>query len=435
MKISVFGLGYVGAVTAACLSRDGHTVIGVDVSDTKINLINQGRSPVVEPGLTELISEGVRLNRIFATSDAERAILDTEVSLISVGTPPTEAGEPDLGYVWGVCRTIAESIEKKESTHVVVLRSTVPPGTLRKCISIFEELGVGSRTELVFNPEFLRESSAIRDYDSPPYTVVGTESYLAEQALRKIYEDIKAPIIVVEPEVAEMVKYVANAWHAAKVTFANEVGRISKSFGVDGRSVMDIIVQDKKLNISKAYMKPGFAFGGSCLPKDLSSLIYYAKQNSVSVPFIDSMPTANQAHIRSVAKEILALGSRKIAFLGLAFKPNTDDLRESPNVILIKYLIGEGCSIKIYDPSVHEARLMGTNLAYIRENIPHFENLLMPSLDSALLDCDLIVVSHSTQLFRDVLENISIDSKIKIFDLAGIFDHPLLGVDYYGIAW
>jgi GDP-mannose 6-dehydrogenase len=288
---------------------------------------------------------------------------------------------------------------------------------------------------LVFNPEFLRESSAIRDYDSPPYTVVGTESYLAEQALRKIYEDIKAPIIVVEPEVAEMVKYVANAWHAAKVTFANEVGRISKSFGVDGRSVMDIIVQDKKLNISKAYMKPGFAFGGSCLPKDLSSLIYYAKQNSVSVPFIDSMPTANQAHIRSVAKEILALGSRKIAFLGLAFKPNTDDLRESPNVILIKYLIGEGCSIKIYDPSVHEARLMGTNLAYIRENIPHFENLLMPSLDSALLDCDLIVVSHSTQLFRDVLENISIDSKIKIFDLAGIFDHPLLGVDYYGIAW
>ena len=232
-----------------------------------------------------------------------------------------------------------------------------------------------------------------------------------------------------------MVKYVANAWHAAKVTFANEVGRISKSFGVDGRSVMDIIVQDKKLNISKAYMKPGFAFGGSCLPKDLSSLIYYAKQNSVSVPFIDSMPTANQAHIRSVAKEILALGSRKIAFLGLAFKPNTDDLRESPNVILIKYLIGEGCSIKIYDPSVHEARLMGTNLAYIRENIPHFENLLMPSLDSALLDCDLIVVSHSTQLFRDVLENISIDSKIKIFDLAGIFDHPLLGVDYYGIAW
>lgn len=435
MKISVFGLGYVGAVTAACLSRDGHTVIGVDISDSKVKLISEGKSPVVEPGLNELIAKGVMIGNIFATTNAEAAILDSDVSLISVGTPPSVQGGPNLDYVWSVCETIANVVAKNSKDHVVVLRSTVPPNTLADCAKLFENAGVSSKVHLAFNPEFLRESSAIKDYDSPPYTIIGTISPVAEAAVRQMYQAVEAPIIVVEPPVAEMVKYVANTWHATKVSFANEIGRISKSFGVDGRDVMGIIVQDRKLNISPIYMRPGFAYGGSCLPKDLSSLIYYAQNNNIPIPMISSIPIANQTQISSAARDILSLRCRKVSFLGLSFKPGTDDLRESPNVILIKQLIGEGCSIRIYDPCVQEARLMGTNLAYIRSEIPHFEDLLVPTLGDAVDGAELIVVAHSTKEFQDFVASKLENSTVKVYDLAGIYEQSVDNEKYSGIAW
>ncbi len=273
MKISIFGLGYVGAVTAACLARDGHQVIGVDLNPDKVALIARGESPIIEPGLEDLLQQGVSSGRIQATTDGEAAIMESEISLISVGTPAMERGEPDLCYVLNVCKDIASAIKKKNSPHVVMLRSTVPPGTLKHCQNLMAEITEPGLIHTAFNPEFLREGSAIRDYDCPPYTIIGTESSVAEQAVRDLYLQVQAKILVVKPEVAELVKYVANTWHATKVSFANEIGRLAKAFEVDGREVMNIIVQDEKLNVSPVYMRPGFAYGGSCLPKDLEALL------------------------------------------------------------------------------------------------------------------------------------------------------------------
>ena len=304
MKISIFGLGYVGAVTAACLARDGHEVIGVDVNPDKVALIVQGKSPIVEPGLEEVLAQGVATGQIRATTDAQAAVLASEVSLISVGTPPTSRGEPNLEYVWHVCEQIGNAIKDKATDHVVVLRSTVPPGTLAKCQNQLDKFTGKSTAHLAFNPEFLREGCALQDYDHPPYTIIGTESALAEAAVRQMYASVEAPIVVVKPAVAEMVKCVANSWHAAKVSFANEIGRVAKGFDVDGREVMNLIVQDTKLNISPVYLRPGFAYGGSCLPKDLKALLYYAKAKNIPVPLLDSLPTTNNLQIDLAVKQI-----------------------------------------------------------------------------------------------------------------------------------
>lgn len=433
MKVSIFGLGYVGAVTAACLSRDGHETIGVDVNPEKVALINSGKTPIVEPQLDTLLAEGAAQGLIRATTDAQQAIAASDISLISVGTPPTEKGEPDLSYVFNVCKEIGAAIRHKQSSHVVVLRSTVPPGTLEKCTLVLQDAAGDIPVHTAFNPEFLREGSAIRDYDMPAYTIIGTEDGVAEAAVREMYAKVNAPFITVKPAVAEMVKYVANTWHAAKVSFANEVGRIAKSFGVDGREVMNLIVQDTKLNLSPTYMRPGFAYGGSCLPKDVGALLYYARLRDVPLPFLNAIPTSNTLQIDVAAHEVMRSGARRIAVFGLAFKPGTDDLRESPAVLLVKRLIGEGCEVKIYDKAVQEARLMGTNLAYIQRNLPHFQAMLVANPLEALANAEMVVVTYSTPEFREVLKRVPPGTRI--FDLAGVFTEPIEELDYHGIAW
>ena len=433
MKISIFGLGYVGVVTAACLARDGHQVIGVDVNPEKVIWIAKGKSPIVEPKLGELLADGVAAGLIRATTDAEEAVVASDVSLISVGTPPIERGEPDLTYVWNVCKEIGIAVSRKAATHVVVLRSTVPPGTLEKCQTLLESVTGDRLVNLAFNPEFLREGSAVQDYDQPPYTIIGTESPAAEEAVRQMYAKVDAPILTVKPAVAEMVKYVANSWHAAKVGFANEIGRIAKAFGVDGREVMKLVVQDTKLNVSPVYMRPGFAYGGSCLPKDLSALLYYARKMDVPVPLLNTIPATNSLQVDLAVQEVLRLGVRRITVLGLAFKPGTDDLRESPAVLLVKQLIGEGCQVKIYDKAVYEARLIGTNLAYIQRNLPHFEALLVPEPQQALEGAELAMVTYNAPEFRQVL--LEAPKETRILDLAGVFTEPIKQLNYFGIAW
>ncbi len=433
MKISVFGLGYVGAVTAACLSRDGHEVIGVDSNEEKVRIIRSGESPIVEPGLPELLKRGVEAGRIRATSDYEDAVFMSDVSLISVGTPPTWRGEPDLSFVFNVCRQIGAAIGGKGQPHTVVLRSTVPPGTLRRCHDIIAEGAGPELAHTAFNPEFLREGTAVADYDHPPYTIIGTEHEQAERLVREMYAGIPGPVLTVQPEVAEMVKYVANSFHAVKVGFANEIGRLAKAFKVDGRQVMSIIVQDTKLNISPAYMRPGFAYGGSCLPKDLRSLLYHAQAMNVPVPVLSALAVTNDIQIETAAAEIHRIGARKIAFLGLAFKPGTDDLRESPAVRLIKKLIGEGCAIQIYDKSVYQSKLMGTNLRYIRTHIPHLETMLTATPEAALEGAELAVISYNDPEFTQTL--MKAPGSLYVFDLAGLFNEPPKGLEYYGIAW
>lgn len=433
MRISIFGLGYVGVVTAACLARDGHQVIGVDLNPDKVALIARGESPIIEPGLADLLQQGVQSSCIQATVDASAAVMDSDISLISVGTPPMERGEPDLSYVISVCKDIALAVKQKNSPHVVMLRSTVPPGTLEYCQELMAEVCGPDLIQVAFNPEFLREGSAIRDYDCPPYTIIGTNSAIAEQAVRNLYAKVEAKVLVVEPQVAELVKYVANTWHATKVSFANEIGRLAKAFEVDGREVMDIIVQDEKLNVSPVYMRPGFAYGGSCLPKDLDALLYYARSKDIFVPLLNTIPATNSLQIDLAVQQILNYGLRKIAIFGLAFKANTDDLRESPTVPLVKRLLGEGCQVKIYDPAVHQTQLMGTNLTYIQQHLPHFANLLVANPEEALADSELVVATHRTAEFQQILRQVPED--VKIFDLVGVFDEPPTVPEYEGLAW
>jgi GDP-mannose 6-dehydrogenase len=424
MKVSVFGLGYVGAVTAACLARDGHEVIGVDTNLEKVQLVSSGKSPIVEPGLEQLLQDAVQRGLLRATIDAEDAVVSSDVSLISVGTPPDDKGEPELSYVINVCKQIGTAIREKGLPHTVVLRSTVPPGTLDRCSAVITSLAGGVPVYTAFNPEFLREGSALRDYDDAPYTIIGTDNSFAENVVRTLYCKLSAPIFVVRPKVAEMVKYVANSWHATKISFANEIGRISKAFGVDGEEVMRIIVEDRKLNTSAAYLKPGFAYGGSCLPKDVAALIYYSRKLDVATPLLESLPVTNQLEIDLAVQQVLKWGTPKVAVLGLAFKRGTDDLRNSPYVDVVKRLIGEGCSVKIYDEAVYRARMVGTNLEYIRRNLPHFEELLVGDIDEALADVECVVISHRDPLFKQKLQQ---NTQVKTVDLAGLLDSSAKG--------
>lgn len=433
MKISVFGLGYVGVVTSACLARDGHEVIGVDVSDEKVATISDGRSTIIEHGLAELIRRGVEEGRVRATGDPALAVAESEVSLISVGTPSTDRGAPFLGHVFNVCEEIADALRRERRRHVAVLRSTVPPGTLTRCAEIMTTRAPSVDVHLAFNPEFLREGSAIADFDRPNYTIIGTRSTHAEQVLRQMYANVDAPIHVVSPEVSEMVKYVANCWHAAKIGFANEVGRMAKAFGVDGRAVMNLITQDTKLNVSPAYMKPGFAYGGSCLPKDVRALLHYAHQMDVSLPMLAALPLSNEVQIEAALTLVLSEKPRRVTVFGLAFKADTDDLRESPAVPLIKRLLGEGCEMRIYAPDVNEARLMGTNLSYIREHIPHFEHLMVDDPDEAISWGEVVVVTHPQAQFAQALDRAP-DGK-RVVDLAGMYAEPPHRLRYDGIAW
>jgi GDP-mannose 6-dehydrogenase len=433
MRVSVFGLGYVGVVTAACLARDGHDVIGVDINPDKANAVAAGLSPIVEPGLADLLRAGAEAGRIRATGDVVEAVAASDVSLISVGTPSGDGGAPYLGHVFKVVTEIAGAIAARGGEHVVVLRSTVPPGTLARCGELIAETAPDVSVHLAFNPEFLREGSAIADFNAPSYTVIGTSDERAEVAVREMYACVDAPFLVVPAEVAEMVKYVANCWHAAKIGFANEIGRVAKAFGVDGRTVMSIIAQDTKLNVSPAYMVPGFAYGGSCLPKDVRALLHYAQTLHVPMPILSALPASNQAQIDAAYDLVFATRPARVAVFGLAFKSGTDDLRESPAVPLVKRLLGEGCEVRIYAPDVSRPRLMGQNLEYIREVIPHFERLLVEQPVEAACWADTVVLTHPQREFTEALT--SAGEVERVVDLAGVFKERPEGFAYDGIAW
>ncbi|WPN47186.1 MULTISPECIES: nucleotide sugar dehydrogenase [unclassified Pseudomonas] len=436
MRISIFGLGYVGAVCAGCLSARGHEIIGVDVQALKIDMINSGKSPIVEPGLGELLQRGVASGKLRGTLDVREAVLETDISFLAPPTPSKRNGDLDLSYIEEVCRQIGQVLPFKTTRHTVVVRSTVLPGTLRNVViptlEQYSGLKAGVDFGVAVNPEFLRESTAIKDYDFPAMTVIGELDSTSGDLLEEIYRELDAPVIRKTIEVAEMIKYTCNVWHAAKVTFANEIGNIAKAVGVDGREVMEVICQDRKLNLSSYYMRPGFAFGGSCLPKDVRALSYRAGQLDVESPLIDSLMRSNAAQVRKAFDIIASYDKRKVALLGLSFKAGTDDLRESPLVELAEMLIGKGFDLSIYDSNVEYARVHGANRDYIESKIPHVSSLLRSNFDEVIANADVIVLGNGDEAFAPLVERAFADKQV--FDLVG-FMRQSSGGGLEGICW
>ncbi|PTQ71748.1 GDP-mannose 6-dehydrogenase [Pseudomonas sp. GV071] len=436
MRISIFGLGYVGAVCAGCLSARGHEVVGVDVSTAKIDLINNGKSPIVEPGLEALLQQGIDTGRLRGTTDVAGAIRDTELSMLCVGTPSKKNGDLELDYIESVCREIGFVLRDKTQRHTVVVRSTVLPGTVKNVVIPILEDCSGKKAGVDFgvavNPEFLRESTAIKDYDHPPMTVIGELDKQSGDALESLYSELDAPIIRKDIEVAEMIKYTCNVWHAAKVTFANEIGNIAKAVGVDGREVMDVVCQDKTLNLSQYYMRPGFAFGGSCLPKDVRALTYRAGQLDVEHPMLGAIMRSNVAQVQNAFDIIASHDKRKVALLGLSFKAGTDDLRESPLVELAEMLIGKGFDLSIYDSNVEYARVHGANKDYIESKIPHVSSLLNSDFEKVVDDSDIIVLGNRDERFRALAQHAP-EGK-QVVDLVGFMKHTTNGTTE-GICW
>ena len=435
-NVSIFGMGYVGAVTAACLAAESHRVIGVDPSTVKTDLIRQGLPPIIEKDLPELFRHAKDRGLLMATDDAREAILKTDLSLICVGTPSKGNGSLDDKYLLAVSRQIAEVLKDKSSVHVLVYRSTMLPGLLRsKIIPLLEEVSgkaEGQGFHVCFHPEFLRESTSVHDFYNPPKTVVGTDKKEVADLVFRLYSGFPGPMIHTSIAVAEMVKYVDNTFHALKVTFANEIGQICRHLDIDSHEVMNIFCQDIKLNISKAYLMPGFAFGGSCLPKDLRAINYLAKTLDLEVPLLASLMESNRKLIEKAVKEILALGKRRIGFAGFSFKAGTDDLRESPIVEVIEQLIGKGLEIKLYDRHVAMARLTGANKEYINRTIPHIASLMGSSLDGLLKDCEVIVIGNRDAEFKNIPSRVSSDQTV--YDLVRIMGMFKLGDNYIAIA-
>lgn len=433
MTVSIFGLGYVGVVSAACFARDGINVIGVDVNEQKVNNINQGIPPIIETGLAELLSSGVQAGRIKATTDLNQAVADSDVSVISVGTPSREDGALDLSYVERVCDDIAKVLSESKKEHSLIIRSTVFPGTTKNIARAIEEKFGKLNVHIGFNPEFLREGSAIKDFDEAEYTIIGSDDTKAVEAIKTLYATVDAPIHQISSEEAELIKYAANSWHATKIAFANEIGRISNHLDIDGRKVMDILVSDEKLNTSKAYMKPGFAYGGSCLPKDVRAIDYFAKIHNIDLPLMSSLAHSNQAHINLAIKMILDRNPERVGILGLAFKSGTDDLRESPAVILAEGLMSKGIKMSILDHAVSESKLVGSNLDFINSRIPHLSDLIVSNAKELIDGSDLIVVTHGAAEFRSILEQVK--GETFILDLSGILKSDVNYPKYKGIAW
>lgn len=436
MKISIFGMGYVGVVCTACLAKRGHKVIGVDVSPSKIDLINDGISPIVEPGLESLLQSGRAEGYIEGSLNGYKAVQNTELSMICVGTPSKPNGGLELQFVERVCEEIGRALKDKDSWHLVVVRSTVLPGTVSELIipMLEEHSGkkAGSDFGLCMNPEFLRESTAIHDFDHPPMTVIGELDTRSGDLLARLYEDLDAPIVRKPIETAEMIKYTCNVWHATKVTFANEIGNIAKTLGVDGRDVMDVVCRDSKLNISRYYMRPGFAFGGSCLPKDVRALAYRANQLDVRHPLLSSIMDSNNEQVRRAFNIVTGCGSRKIGMLGLSFKANTDDLRESPLVELSELLIGKGYQLQIFDRNVDQARTFGANQEYINGKIPHLAELLAKELHDVIEWADVIVLGNNDQSFEAIAAEVP-EGK-HVVDLVGFMKTRSNGTSV-GICW
>ncbi|OBV40653.1 nucleotide sugar dehydrogenase [Janthinobacterium psychrotolerans] len=436
MKISIFGLGYVGAVSAGCLATDGHEVIGVDPNRTKVDLINQGATPIIEKDIGEMIAATVKSGHLRATADVRDAVFGSDMSLICVGTPSQLNGNLDLSHVRKVCQEIGAAIAEKDTFHVVVARSTMLPGSMRSLVIPTLEAASGKVAGVDFgvcnNPEFLREGTAVHDYYHPPKTVIGESDEKAGALLVQLYQKMDAPLVRTDVETAEMVKYTDNTWHAVKVAFANEIGNICKAVGIDGHKVMDIFCQDTKLNLSPYYMKPGFAFGGSCLPKDVRALTYKARTLDLDLPLLNSILPSNQKQVEKGVKMIVDKGARKVGILGFSFKAGTDDLRESPLVDVIEYLLGKGYELKLYDKNVNLAALTGANQDYILNHIPHISKLMVDNMQDVLDFADTIVIGNGAAEFKTVPA--SIKPHQHIVDLVRI-SKDQSGEQYDGICW
>ncbi|MFG6466419.1 nucleotide sugar dehydrogenase [Roseateles sp. BYS87W] len=438
MKVSVFGLGYVGAVSCACLPELGHEVVGVDINPLKVELIASGQSPVVEEGIEELISAAVKAGKLTATSDVAAAVQGTEVSLISVATPSLPNYMPDLTALDAVVGQIGAEIAKKPGHHTLVIRSTVAPGTTRSRIAprLEEAAGrkIGDRLSLVFNPEFLREGSSVSDFHNPPQTIVGSLDDAGVEVMKRLYTGVPGSFVAADVGVAESVKYLCNVFHALKIVFANEAGAVLKEAGLDSRDVLALFCEDKQLNISKAYLRPGFAFGGSCLPKEVKGFLTIAREQGVDIPVLGSLLTSNDAHIGRAYDLIAAQGRKPVALFGLAFKPGTDDLRDSPLVVLAEKLLGKGFDLAIYDKFVKIARLLGKNKEYIDREIPHLDKLLHETPDAALARAEVVVVGHADAETRQRI--IALAQGARVVDLNGYADLRDAGfAAYEGICW
>ena len=437
MKISIFGLGYVGTVSAGCFAKDGHTVIGVDPVPAKLELVSKGFSPIVEAEIGEIIAEVVKSGRLQVTDDPNEAILNTDLSFVCVGTPSQPNGNLDLRYVHRICEQIGAALKLKTTYHTVVIRSTILPGTMQKVvIPVLEEFSgkvAGSDFGVCHNPEFLREGSAVKDFDAPPMTVIGELGESGGSILAQLYEKLDAPLIRTDLQTAEMIKYVDNSWHALKVGFANEVGNLSKALGVDGHRVMDIFCQDKKLNISSAYLKPGFAFGGSCLPKDLRALAYTAKLHDLELPILKSILPSNEIQLNRGLKLITEKGHKRVGVLGFSFKAGTDDLRESPMIEVIERLIGKGYDLRIYDKNVKIASLVGANRDFIINRVPHISRLMVDHVDAILDHSQTIVIGNKDPEFLDVPNQLR-DGQ-SVVDLVRVSDQRSDDGKYEGICW
>jgi GDP-mannose 6-dehydrogenase len=438
MNLSIFGLGYVGAVSLACLARDGHQVIGVDIDRAKLTLIIDGKTPVVEEGMIELMAQVVSSGRVRATTDVRKAIVDSEMSLVCVGTPSAPNGSQNQAAVLSLMKDLGQAIKEKNGTHVFVLRSTLVPGTVEDVLIPVLERESGKREgidfHVCFQPEFLREGSSIRDYDSPPFTIVGAASEAAVEPLRKLFGHLPCKFLVTSIRAAEMVKYCCNNFHALKITFANETARLCDALGVDAFEVMDLVCEDTQLNISKAYLRPGFAFGGSCLPKDLRATTYLSKTRDVDLPMIAGILQSNQAHLDLAIEKVLAHGCRRVGMIGLSFKTGTDDLRESPLVVLAERLIGKGITLSIYDPYVNLSRLLGANKRFIEQSIPHIGSLMRDSVEPVIQDSELIVLGISDRPAVEALRS-NVRPDQVVLDLIGMRDRQGLGGRYIGLCW
>jgi len=442
MKIAVFGLGYVGVVSAACLVRDGHEVLGVDPNAVKVGFLRQGKSPIVEPGLDELIAAATAAGRLTAGSDPVAAVAQCDVLMVCVGTPGQPNGSLDLSYVRRVVQQIGEQLAAAAAYKVVVIRSTLLPGSMQNVvIPTLEESArrkAGQDFGVCINPEFLREGSAIYDYDHPPKTVIGASDERAAAIVRELYSALSAPMLQTDLRTAEMIKYIDNSWHALKVTFANEVGRLCKAMGIDGRLAMRMFCQDTKLNISTTYLRPGFAFGGSCLPKDVRALTYQGRLLDVDTPVLSSILSSNQLHIAHALGMIQTTGRRRVGLLGLSFKEGTDDLRESPIVTLAELLIGKGYELLVYDRNVRLASLVGANRDYILKHIPHIGRLMVDRPEQLIEQSEVLVVASADLEFTALLEKLPLGKSV--IDLVGAWSMDAsarsahLGA-YEGIAW
>ena len=437
VRISVFGLGYVGTVSAGCLANQGNSVIGVDPVPDKVDLINRGQAPIVEVEIGEIIAEMVKAGRLKATHDGTSAVHDTDISFVCVGTPSQQNGNLDLRYIRRICEQIGEALKTKIGRHIVVIRSTILPGTMRNIVIPTLEEFSGKRAGEDFgvcsNPEFLREGSAVKDFRCPPKTVIGELDKGSGDLLTQLYAGINAPLIRTDLQTAEMIKYVDNCWHALKIGFANEIGNVCKSFGIDAHEVMRIFCEDRKLNISTTYLKPGFAFGGSCLPKDLRALSYQAKTHDLQLPILTSILPSNELQIARGLQMIIEKESPRVGVLGFSFKAGTDDLRESPVIEVIERLLGKGYDLRIYDKNVNIAKLVGANRDFILNRIPHISKLMVNSADAVLEHASTVVIGNNDPEFLEIIKKVRDDQQI--VDFVRVMEGRSQRGRYDGICW